>query len=45
MTEDYEQGIRRNWRQFLPHVILVFATGLTLGAKRNVVPIPSNVIS
>lgn len=39
MTEDYEQGIRRNWRQFLLHVILVFATGLTLGAERNIVPI------
>lgn len=39
MTEDYEQGIRRNWRQFLLHAILVFATGLALGAERNVVPI------
>lgn len=38
-TEDFEQGIRRNWRQFLLHVLLVFATGLTLGAERNVVPI------
>lgn len=34
-----QQGIRANWQQFSLHVILVFATGLTLGAERAVVPI------
>lgn len=33
------QGNRENWQQFLLHVLLVFATGLTLGAERSVVPI------
>lgn len=39
MSADYKQGIRRNWQQFLLHVLLVFATGLTLGAERNIVPV------
>ncbi len=39
MSTEHEQGIARNWRQFLLHVLLVFGTGLTLGAERNVVPV------
>lgn len=39
MGQEYEQGIRRNWRQFLLQVLTVFAVGLTMGAERNVVPI------
>ena len=34
-----QQGIRANWRQFALQVALVFATGLTLGAERTVVPV------
>lgn len=39
MTEAFEQGIRRNWKQFLLQTLTVFAVGLTLGANRNVVPV------
>lgn len=35
----YQQGIARNWRQFLLQIATVFAVGLTMGAERNVVPI------
>jgi MFS family permease len=36
---EFTQGIRANWRQFSLHVVLVFATGLTLGAERAVLPV------
>ena len=34
-----EQGIRKNWIQFILQVLTVFAVGLTMGAERNVVPL------
>jgi len=34
-----EQGIRRNWIQFVLQILTVFAVGLTMGAERNVVPL------
>ena len=34
-----EQGIRKNWVQFILQVLTVFAVGLTMGAERNVVPL------
>ena len=39
MSEAYIQGIRRNWKQFLLQLVMVFAVGLTMGAERTVVPI------
>lgn len=36
---DVTQGIREHLGQFSLHVILVFATGLTIGSERAVVPI------
>ena len=39
MTNEYRQGIKRNWQQFLLQVLTVFAVGLTMGSQRNVVPI------
>lgn len=41
MTEptDFTHGIREHLGQFSLHVVLVFATGLTLGAERAVVPV------
>jgi MFS family permease len=39
MTEEHEQGIREHLPQFGLHVLLVFATGLTIGAEREVVPL------
>ena len=39
MSSDYVQGIRRNWKQFLLQLVMVFAVGLTMGAERTVVPI------
>ncbi|WP_435348341.1 MFS transporter [Haloarchaeobius sp. HRN-SO-5] len=38
-TTDLRQGIREHLGQFSLHVLLVFATGLTLGSERTVVPI------
>jgi len=38
-AENLEQGIREHVGQFSFHVALVFATGLTLGSERTVVPI------
>ncbi len=35
----YEQGIRQHLPQFGLHVLLVFATGLTIGSERTVVPV------
>ena len=37
--EDLTQGIREHLGQFSLHVVLVFATGLTIGAERAVVPV------
>jgi MFS family permease len=34
-----QQGIRKNWVQFILQVLTVFAVGLTMGAERNVVPL------
>ncbi|APW99434.1 MFS transporter [Halobiforma lacisalsi AJ5] len=34
-----EQGIREHLGQFSLHVLLVFATGLTIGSERTVVPV------
>ncbi|MDY6765514.1 MAG: MFS transporter [Halobacteria archaeon] len=39
MSSEYEQGIRENLPQFSLHVLLVFATGLTIGSERTVVPV------
>jgi len=39
MSDEYEQGIREHLSQFGLHVLLVFATGLTLGSERSVVPV------
>jgi MFS family permease len=36
---DLEQGIREHLGQFSLHVLLVFATGLTIGSERAVVPV------
>ncbi|MFB6113943.1 MAG: MFS transporter [Halodesulfurarchaeum sp.] len=36
---DLEQGIRQHIGQFSLHVLLVFATGLTIGSERAVVPV------
>jgi len=36
---NYEQGIRKHLTQFSLHVLLVFATGLTIGSERTVVPV------
>jgi MFS family permease len=36
---DLEQGIREHAGQFSLHVLLVFATGLTIGSERAVVPV------
>jgi MFS family permease len=38
-TETAEQGIREHIGQFSLHVLLVFATGLTIGSERAVVPV------
>jgi MFS family permease len=38
-TADIEQGIREHLGQFSLHVVLVFATGLTIGSERAVVPV------
>jgi len=38
-ASELEQGIRRHLSQFSLHVLLVFATGLTIGSERAVVPI------
>ncbi|EMA61606.1 tetracyclin resistance protein [Halorubrum distributum JCM 13561] len=37
-TTDVKQGIREHLGQFSLHVLLVFATGLTIGSERTVVP-------
>jgi MFS family permease len=36
---ELEQGIRQHLGQFSLHVLLVFATGLTIGSERAVVPV------
>ena len=36
---ELEQGIREHVGQFSLHVLLVFATGLTIGSERAVVPV------
>ncbi|MFB6096134.1 MAG: MFS transporter [Haloferacaceae archaeon] len=33
------QGIRRNWKQFLLQLLMVFSVGLTIGSERTVVPV------
>ncbi|MFD1646300.1 MFS transporter [Haloarchaeobius litoreus] len=38
-TTDLKQGIREHLGQFSLHVLLVFATGLTIGSERAVVPV------
>ncbi|WP_254524973.1 MFS transporter [Natrinema caseinilyticum] len=38
-TEPITQGIREHLGQFSLHVLLVFATGLTIGSERAVVPV------
>jgi len=38
-TADLTQGIREHLGQFSLHVLLVFATGLTIGSERAVVPV------
>ncbi len=38
-TTDRRQGIRAHLGQFSLHVLLVFATGLTIGSERSVVPV------
>ena len=38
-TTDLRQGIREHLGQFSLHVLLVFATGLTIGSERTVVPV------
>ena len=37
--QNFTQGIRANWQQFLLQVLTVFAVGLTMGAERTVVPL------
>ena len=39
MTGQRRQGIREHLGQFSLHVLLVFATGLTIGSERTVVPV------
>ncbi|MFC7156639.1 MFS transporter [Halomarina halobia] len=39
MSSEYERGIREHLPQFSLHVLLVFATGLTIGSERAVVPV------
>lgn len=39
MSDDHEQGIRAHLFQFSLHVLLVFATGLTIGSERAIVPV------
>ena len=39
MSDEYAQGIRQHLGQFSLHVLLVFATGLTIGSERTVVPV------
>jgi len=36
---DLQQGIRKHLGQFSLHILLVFATGLTIGSERAVVPV------
>ncbi|MBZ6494997.1 MFS transporter [Natrinema longum] len=38
-TTELKQGIREHLGQFSLHVLLVFATGLTIGSERTVVPV------
>ncbi|WP_227379849.1 MFS transporter [Haladaptatus halobius] len=38
-TPEYTQGIREHLPQFSLHILLVFATGLTIGSERAVVPV------
>ncbi|QAU14161.1 MFS transporter [Halorubrum sp. BOL3-1] len=38
-TTELKQGIREHFGQFSLHVLLVFATGLTIGSERAVVPV------
>ncbi|MFC7209061.1 MFS transporter [Natronoarchaeum sp. GCM10025321] len=38
-TTELKQGIREHLGQFSLHVLLVFATGLTIGSERAVVPV------
>lgn len=38
-STDHTQGIREHLSQFSLHVLLVFATGLTIGSERTVVPV------
>src|SRR6056297_1864751 len=38
-STELKQGIREHLGQFSLHVLLVFATGLTIGSERTVVPI------
>ncbi|PAU84795.1 MFS transporter [Halorubrum salipaludis] len=38
-TPELKQGIREHLGQFSLHVLLVFATGLTIGSERAVVPV------
>ncbi|WP_137283826.1 MFS transporter [Halorussus salinisoli] len=38
-TKTLEQGIREHLGQFSLHILLVFATGLTIGSERAVVPV------
>jgi len=38
-TSELRQGIREHLGQFSLHVLLVFATGLTIGSERTVVPV------
>ena len=39
MSNEHVQGIRKHLPQFSLHVLLVFATGLTIGSERAVVPV------
>ncbi|KPN32200.1 major facilitator superfamily protein [Halolamina pelagica] len=39
MAGQHRQGIREHLGQFSLHVLLVFATGLTIGSERTVVPV------
>ncbi len=39
MSKPIEQGIREHLGQFSLHVLLVFATGLTIGSERAIVPV------
>lgn len=38
-TTKFRQGIRENLGQFSLHVLIVYATGLTIGSERIVVPV------